>query len=85
MEPTEEDTAEYRVLYDIPNYQEFWEPLMVLPYTAPWHDERFVGFGFNRNSHVRFSKLVSWLLAMLWLLSSLSAAVSRFLPLSVTL
>ncbi|XP_047479970.1 beta-1,4-glucuronyltransferase 1-like [Penaeus chinensis] len=52
VEPTDEDASEYRVLYDIPNYQEFWEPLMVLPYTAPWHDERFVGFGFNRNSHM---------------------------------
>ncbi|XP_042877317.1 beta-1,4-glucuronyltransferase 1-like [Penaeus japonicus] len=61
VDPTEEDTTEYRVLYDIPNYQEFWEPLMVLPYTAPWHDERFVGFGYNRNSHVSDSfGALSW-------------------------
>ncbi|XP_042884097.1 beta-1,4-glucuronyltransferase 1-like [Penaeus japonicus] len=52
VEPAGGNSSEYRVLYDIPNYQEFWEPLMVLPYTAPWHDERFVGFGFNRNSHM---------------------------------
>lgn len=42
----------YDILYNITSYQEFWEPLMVLPRGAPDFDERFVGYGFTRNSQV---------------------------------
>lgn len=42
----------YRELYGIPTYEEYWEPILVLPYDAPSFDERFVGFGFCRNSQV---------------------------------
>ncbi|KAK7076097.1 hypothetical protein SK128_000109 [Halocaridina rubra] len=45
-------TGEYRVLYNITTYEEFWEPILILPYTSPLFDERFVGYGFTRSSQV---------------------------------
>lgn len=43
----------YREIHKITSYEEFWEPIMVLPREAPGYDERFVGFGFCRSSLVR--------------------------------
>ncbi|XP_050694302.1 beta-1,4-glucuronyltransferase 1-like isoform X2 [Eriocheir sinensis] len=42
----------YEVLYNISSYEEFWEPVLVLPRGAPAFDERFVGYGFTRSSQV---------------------------------
>lgn len=42
----------YQELYKISSYEEYWEPILVLPQDAPGFDERFVGFGFCRNSQV---------------------------------
>ena len=33
-------------------YSPYFEPYFVSPDTCPVHDERFVGFGFDRNSQV---------------------------------
>ncbi|KAG7170468.1 Beta-1-4-glucuronyltransferase 1-like 3, partial [Homarus americanus] len=52
IEPRETDSGHYNILYNITTYQEFWEPIMVLPYTAPLFDERFIGYGFTRSSQV---------------------------------
>ncbi|XP_042877308.1 beta-1,4-glucuronyltransferase 1-like [Penaeus japonicus] len=52
VQPDNETSKEYRVLYDIETYEEQWEPLLVLPFNAPFFDERFVGFGCNRYSQV---------------------------------
>ncbi|XP_071514174.1 beta-1,4-glucuronyltransferase 1-like [Panulirus ornatus] len=52
VEPSRTSASHYRVLYNITTYEEFWEPILVLPYTAPLFDERFVGYGFTRNSQV---------------------------------
>uniref|UniRef100_A0A2P2IB26 Beta-1,4-glucuronyltransferase 1 n=1 Tax=Hirondellea gigas TaxID=1518452 RepID=A0A2P2IB26_9CRUS len=40
----------YREMYKIRGYEEFWEPIVVLPEDAPSFDERFLGFGFCRSS-----------------------------------
>ncbi|XP_042877312.1 beta-1,4-glucuronyltransferase 1-like isoform X1 [Penaeus japonicus] len=52
VEPINASATEYRVLYNITTYEEFWEPILVLPFTAPLFDERFVGYGFTRSSQV---------------------------------
>ncbi|XP_037800938.1 beta-1,4-glucuronyltransferase 1-like [Penaeus monodon] len=52
IQPDKEDSREYQVLYDIETYEERWEPILVLPISAPFFDERFVGFGCNRYSQV---------------------------------
>ncbi|XP_064118757.1 beta-1,4-glucuronyltransferase 1-like [Macrobrachium nipponense] len=51
-EPGRDDNGEYKVMYNITTYEEFWEPILLLPYTAPLFDERFVGYGFTRSSQV---------------------------------
>lgn len=33
-------------------YKEFYEPFYVSLDTVPQHDERFIGYGFTRNSQV---------------------------------
>lgn len=52
VEPARSTAPHYTVLYNITTYEEFWEPILVLPYTAPPFDERFIGYGFTRNSQV---------------------------------
>ena len=41
-----------KVAYQINNYEFFYEPFYVAPFTVPRHDERFVGYGFTRNTQV---------------------------------
>ena len=41
------------VLYNISNWAEFWEPVYVASSEVPLYDERFVGYGFTRNTQVR--------------------------------
>lgn len=52
VEPSRFSSGDYSVLYNITTYEEFWEPILILPYTAPLFDERFVGYGFTRSSQV---------------------------------
>ena len=42
----------YQLLYDIDTYQEYWEPVIVMPMGAPSFEERFIGYGNTRNSLV---------------------------------
>ncbi|XP_069955533.1 beta-1,4-glucuronyltransferase 1 isoform X2 [Cherax quadricarinatus] len=52
VEPGSGSSLDYTVLYNITTFEEFWEPVLILPYTAPPFDERFIGYGFTRNSQV---------------------------------
>jgi len=36
-----------------PDFKFFYEPFYVAPDSVPPHDERFVGYGFTRNTQVR--------------------------------
>ncbi|KAK7076442.1 Beta-1,4-glucuronyltransferase 1 [Halocaridina rubra] len=47
-----QDTKGYHVLYNVTSYGEYWEPILVMPYKAPLFEERFIGYGFVRNSQV---------------------------------
>ncbi|XP_066976549.1 beta-1,4-glucuronyltransferase 1-like isoform X2 [Macrobrachium rosenbergii] len=47
-----EEEKGFRILYNITSYEKFWEPILIVPYTAPLFDERFVGYGYVRNSQV---------------------------------
>lgn len=47
------ETLELRVGYVITTYQMLWEPFYIVQGDVPAFDERFIGFGFNRNSQVR--------------------------------
>ncbi|CAL4108629.1 unnamed protein product, partial [Meganyctiphanes norvegica] len=52
VEPNKTADTAYSVLYNITSYEEFWEPILLQPYTAPLFDERFIGYGFTRSSQV---------------------------------
>lgn len=45
-------TEKLNVLYNITSWQNYWEPIYVAKATVPFYDERFVGYGFTRNSQV---------------------------------
>ena len=40
------------VSHNVTNYEFFYEPFFVSLDTAPIYDERFVGYGFTRNTQV---------------------------------
>ncbi|KAK8379576.1 hypothetical protein O3P69_019490 [Scylla paramamosain] len=42
----------FSVLFNISTYEEFWEPVLILPRGSPPFDERFIGYGFTRSSQV---------------------------------
>ncbi|KAK3863879.1 hypothetical protein Pcinc_030382 [Petrolisthes cinctipes] len=72
VEPLHNDTttptpssASYSVLYNISSYEEFWEPVLVLPRTAPPFDERFMGYGFTRSSQVYQLRVLGYEFQML--------------------
>ncbi|KAF2367103.1 hypothetical protein FHG87_002158, partial [Trinorchestia longiramus] len=41
-----------KVAYNITSWQRHWEPIYVTRATVPAFDERFIGYGFTRNSQV---------------------------------
>ncbi|XP_042877311.1 beta-1,4-glucuronyltransferase 1-like [Penaeus japonicus] len=41
-----------QVLYNITTWRDYWEPIYVTKANVPPFDERFVGYGFTRNSQV---------------------------------
>ncbi|KAG0715402.1 Beta-1,4-glucuronyltransferase 1 [Chionoecetes opilio] len=45
-------SAPYAVLYNVTAYEEYWEPVVVVARGAPGFDERFIGYGFTRNSQI---------------------------------
>ncbi|XP_068230454.1 beta-1,4-glucuronyltransferase 1-like [Palaemon carinicauda] len=48
----DEEKRGYRILYNITSYEKYWEPILIMPQTAPLFDERFLGYGYVRNSQV---------------------------------
>ena len=51
---------EYKIMYNITSYEEYWEPPLILPANAPGFEERFIGYGFTRNSQViEIAKFIS--------------------------
>ena len=45
-------------MYSIQKYEEYWEPIVIVPANSPTYDERFVGYGFTRNSFVSILLIV---------------------------
>jgi len=45
-------TKDLKELYPILEYNEGYEPFVVIHRSAPGWRERFIGFGINRQSHV---------------------------------
>ncbi|KAG6447839.1 hypothetical protein O3G_MSEX005175 [Manduca sexta] len=46
------ETAETHVSHNVTNFELLYEPFYVAPDTVPPHDERFLGYGFTRNTQV---------------------------------
>ncbi|XP_045133174.1 beta-1,4-glucuronyltransferase 1-like isoform X2 [Portunus trituberculatus] len=81
----------FSVLFNISSYEEFWEPVLVLPRGSPPFDERFIGYGFTRSSqvyelHVRgyhFSVLDEPFLTHLGFQTTASYPTSRFAQIEI--
>lgn len=43
---------EVHVSHNVTNFEFLYEPFYVAPDTAPAHDERFIGYGYTRNTQV---------------------------------
>lgn len=41
------------VNHNVTNFEFLYEPFYVAPDTVPAHDERFIGYGYTRNTQVR--------------------------------
>ena len=48
----DQDDSVVHVSHDVTNYEFFYEPFFVSLDIAPEYDERFVGYGFTRNTQV---------------------------------
>jgi hypothetical protein len=49
---TGNDISEVHISHPVTNFEFLYEPFYVAPDTVPPHDERFVGYGYTRNSQV---------------------------------
>ncbi|CAG9860201.1 unnamed protein product [Phyllotreta striolata] len=49
---TRDDTDDVHISHPVTNFEFFYEPFYVAPDTVPPHDERFIGYGYTRNSQV---------------------------------
>lgn len=49
-----------KVAYKVTNYEFFYEPFYVAPFSVPRHDERFIGYGFTRNTQVYETHLANF-------------------------
>lgn len=47
------ETSETHISHNVTNFELLYEPFYVAPDTVPAHDERFLGYGFTRNTQVR--------------------------------
>jgi len=47
---SEDDTV--RISHNVTNFEFLYEPFYVAPDTVPPHDERFLGYGYTRNTQV---------------------------------
>lgn len=48
------DSPETHVSHNVTNFEFLYEPFYVASDLVPIHDERFMGYGFTRNSQVSF-------------------------------
>lgn len=48
------------ISHNVTNFEFLYEPFYVSKDTAPVHDERFVGYGYTRNTQVRSANLPIW-------------------------
>lgn len=48
------DGPEVHISHPVTNFEFLYEPFYVAPDTVPPHDERFLGYGYTRNSQVLF-------------------------------
>ena len=48
----DQEDSVVHVSHNVTNYEFFYEPFYVSLDTAPTYDERFVGYGFTRNTQV---------------------------------
>ncbi|XP_021203793.2 beta-1,4-glucuronyltransferase 1 isoform X1 [Bombyx mori] len=46
------ETSETHISHNVTNFELLYEPFYVAPDTVPAHDERFLGYGFTRNTQV---------------------------------
>jgi hypothetical protein len=46
------ESTETHVSHNVTNFELLYEPFYVAPDTVPAHDERFLGYGFTRNTQV---------------------------------
>lgn len=59
---------EVHVSHNVTNFEFLYEPFYVAPDTVPAHDERFIGYGYTRNTqvslrgieHINSTPLYSW-------------------------
>lgn len=54
------ETSKMSVLYDVDKYSFWYEPIYVAQTSAPLYDERFVGYGFTRNTQIYEMYLAGW-------------------------
>lgn len=54
-------SKELHVSHNVTNFEFLYEPFYVAPDTVPPHDERFIGYGFTRNSQVCSNIYVSYI------------------------
>lgn len=50
---TVKDGPEVHISHRVTNFEFLYEPFYVAPDTVPPHDERFLGYGYTRNTQVR--------------------------------
>ena len=53
-----QDDSVLHVSHNVTEFEFFYEPFYVSLDTAPRYDERFVGYGFTRNTQVRISSVI---------------------------
>ncbi|CAH1104308.1 unnamed protein product [Psylliodes chrysocephalus] len=49
---TKDETEDVHISHPVTNFEFFYEPFYVAPDVVPPHDERFIGYGYTRNSQV---------------------------------
>lgn len=50
------------ISHNVTNFEFLYEPFYVAPDTVPPHDERFLGYGFTRNTQVNEDPLKDFLI-----------------------
>lgn len=48
------DGSDIHVSHPVTNFEFLYEPFYIARDTVPPHDERFIGYGYTRNSQVRY-------------------------------